>query len=145
MTPQAMAVLHARCFFGAPRPWTEAEFVAFLDDENTTIAVRETGFALARIAGPEAELLTIAVDPGARRCGTGRDLVQEIEARCAARRVCDIFLEVAETNRPAIALYTAAGYHQAGQRRNYYRAAGANPVSALVLCKQLPDFPAETG
>jgi ribosomal-protein-alanine N-acetyltransferase len=137
MGPAALAAIHALCFDGAPRPWSEAEFADLLASGNVVLVTRDAGFALARLAGPEAELLTIAVAPTARRRGNGRLLLAGIEAECAARGAVEIFLEVAESNRAARRLYAAAGYGQVGFRRDYYTEGGRRRVSALVLRKVL--------
>ena len=104
MTPEAMAALHAAAFTDTPRPWTAAEFAGLLREPTTLVAVRDSGFALGRIAGPEAELLTLAVHPAARRCGLATALVAEFEARAAARGAEESLLEVAVTNAAARAL-----------------------------------------
>lgn len=137
MTPEALAALHARAFTDAPRPWTAAEFAAFLAEPSTVFVSRPEGFALGRVAGPEAELLTLAVEPAARRRGIGAALVAAFEAESAARGASEALLEVATTNAPARALYARLGYAQAGRRAGYYRRAGAPPIDALVLVRRL--------
>jgi ribosomal-protein-alanine N-acetyltransferase len=137
MTPEAFAALHASAFGDTPRPWTAAEFAAFLAEPSTIVVVRPGGFAIGRVAGPEAELLTLAVDPAARRRGAARELVAAFEQEAAARGAAEALLEVAVTNAPARALYAAQGYAQVGRRRGYYVRTGAPPVDALVLAKPL--------
>ena len=77
------------------------------------------GFVLARLAGGEAEILTLAVVPGLRRQGLGRALLDQI---LAGMPETPVFLEVAVDNVPAIALYGAAGFVQCGRRAAYYGA-----------------------
>jgi [ribosomal protein S18]-alanine N-acetyltransferase len=141
MTPEALAAIHVRCFDATPRPWAAEEFAALLALETTVLAAAPGGFALGRVAGPEAELMTLAVLPEARRQGLGRALLAGMEARARKRGSVEIFLEVAETNLPARALYTAAGYASAGFRRDYYAPRGASKVGALVLRKELAAGP----
>lgn len=138
MTPDALAALHAGCFDGAPRPWTAAEFAGLIDaPETVLVGDAATGFALGRIAGPEAELLTLAVRPERRRRGIGRRLVAAFEVAAARRGAEEAFLEVAETNAAARALYAAAGYTEVGRRPGYYRERGRAPVAAIVLRKPI--------
>jgi [ribosomal protein S18]-alanine N-acetyltransferase len=137
MTPEALAALHRRCFTEAPRPWSAEEFRELLALASTLFAVRPGGFALGRLAGPEAELLTLAVHPDSRRRGLGAALVGDIEAQAAARGVEEARLEVAVTNAAGRGLYAALGYAPAGRRPGYYAPAGRPPVDALVLFKRL--------
>ena len=44
-----------------------------------------------------------------------------------------MFLEVAEDNAAALALYAKAGFTEAGRRRGYYRRSGGTAVDARVL------------
>lgn len=137
MTPEALAALHATCFTEGPRPWSAAEFAALLDAPAAFLVAHTRGFALGQAAGEEAELLSLAVHPAARRRGVARDLVAAFEAAARGRGACDAFLEVAEVNHPAKALYAAAGYAAAGRRPAYYRRTDAPAVAALILRKTL--------
>jgi [ribosomal protein S18]-alanine N-acetyltransferase len=137
MTPEALAALHALAFEDVPRPWTAAEFADFLGEVSTVLVARDGGFALGRIAGPEAELLTIAVAPADRRRGVGRALLSAFEAAALDRGASEALLEVAVTNDAARGLYAAAGYAEVGRRRGYYVRPGGPPVDALVLARRL--------
>ena len=137
MTPEAMAALHAACFADAPPPWSAEAFAGLLSDKNCFAVTGADGLALGRLAGPEAELLTLAVAPGARRSGLGLRLLAELEQRARHGGSEEIFLEVAVDNRAARTLYDKAGYRQTGLRRGYYRPPARPPVDALVLIKSL--------
>jgi len=135
MTPAALAVLHAACF-RRPRPWTAAEFAALLGQRATVLAALPEGFALGRVAADEAELLTLAVAPHARRRGLGGRLVALYEAEAAARGARISFLEVAADNLPARALYAACGYAEAGRRPGYYGGSAGTPEADAILLRR---------
>jgi ribosomal-protein-alanine N-acetyltransferase len=137
MTPDALAALHRLAFTDTPRPWSAPEFDALLRAPTTLLATCEGGFALGRIAGPEAELLTLAVHPGRRRQGLGTALVDDFAAQAAGRGAEDCVLEVAVTNAAARALYGRLGFVPVGRRPGYYTRPAAPPVDALVLRKRL--------
>lgn len=136
MTPEALAVLHARCFKAAPRPWTAGEFAALLGLASTIAILAPGGLALGRVAADEAELLTLAVAPEARRRGLGARLLGDFEAAASGRGAGTCFLEVAEGN-PAAALYHRAGYLRVGLRPGYYALPGRHAIDAHVMRKQL--------
>ncbi|MBP7002097.1 GNAT family N-acetyltransferase [Amaricoccus sp.] len=137
MTPEALAALHARCFDVAPPPWSAAAFAGLLAEPACFLLARPLGFALGRAAAGEAELLTIAVAPEARGRGEGAGLLAGFEAEAARRGAAEAFLEVAEDNAAARALYARAGFAEAGRRPGYYRRARAPAIAALTLCKRL--------
>lgn len=139
MRPAALAALHARCFT-MPRPWSEAEFAELLESPHAFLVTAPGGFLLGRVIAGEAELLTVAVAPESRRRGTGRALLQGFAEAARARAADTAFLEVAEDNAPARALYRAAGWAEAGRRRGYYHAPDGRAVDALILT--LPMGPA---
>lgn len=139
----AVAVLHREDFV---RPWTDGEFAALLEQETVFgYAARETGqgakppvgFVLARLAAGEGEILTVAVARAHRRQGLGWQLIDAVLRELHAQRAEALFLEVDETNTPAIALYRRLGFRQVGQRPNYYRSTEHGPTGALVMRRDL--------
>lgn len=75
----------------------------------------------------EAELLNLGVSPGARRKGLGAALLRELRRRAKG----EIFLEVAENNSGAIALYRRDGWVRIGARPGYY----PQGINAIVMKK----------
>ena len=137
----ALAAVHAASF---RHGWSEPEFERLLADRSVIAQAaraeggrgRITGFILSRLAADEAEILTVAVEPAERGRGLASDLVRRHLSRLAALGVARVFLEVEEGNRPALRLYSRAGFGEVGQRKGYYpRAAGA--AAALVLRRDL--------
>jgi len=135
MTPARMAEIHRQCF-SIPRPWREDEFTALLQGAEVVLVASDEGFLLGRVVADEAEVMTLAVLPAARRRGLGRELLSRFEGIIRDRGVQRVFLEVAEQNHPALALYAQAGYARAGFRRDYYQGPGGKKVSALVLSRK---------
>ncbi len=74
----------------------------------------------------EAELLNLGVDPDHRKRGVASALLTALEA--AAKGT--IYLEVAETNAPAITAYHKMGWESIGVRRGYY---SNGTVAAVVM------------
>jgi len=136
MTVTKLAAIHALCFT-VPRPWSAAEFTDLLASDRCFLLTRPGAFLIGRLAGPEAEILTLAVTPSARRQGLARALVAEFATVAQSRAVEQLFLEVRADNAPAIALYQAAGYVQAGYRKDYYDQTNGQKSSALVLMRDL--------
>nr|WP_232479220.1 ribosomal protein S18-alanine N-acetyltransferase [Roseomonas rosulenta] len=93
------------------------------------------GFALGRVAAGEAEVLTLAVRPAARRTGCGAALMRALMAEAANRGAREMFLEVSAQNAPARALYAGLGAAEAGRRRRYY------PDGSDALVLRLPLSP----
>ncbi len=91
------------------------------------------GMILARVAGDEAEILTLAVMPDSRRQGLGAALLMAAINQAAGCGAGALFLEVAEHNEAARGLYEAAGFHPVGRRRGYY----PDGTDALVLRAEL--------
>jgi [ribosomal protein S18]-alanine N-acetyltransferase len=136
---RAMATVHAASF---EEPWDAASIAHALASPGAFgLLVRGEagavlGFALARAAAGEAELLTLAVEPAARRGGLGRALVSAVAGAAGALGAAALYLEVAEDNPAAFALYRAEGFAEVGRRRGYYRRADG-AVDALVLRRDL--------
>lgn len=131
-----MARLHAASFT-TPRPWSADEISALLASPGAFLLTEPDGFLIGRAIAGEAELLTVAVDPDARRRGTGAWLVQAFLDQARRRGADTAFLEVAADNTAATALYRDAGFAEAGRRPGYYAQASGEPLDALILRRDL--------
>ena len=87
------------------------------------------GMLLGRLTIDEAEVLTLAVMPEARRQGIARALLHAACADARLRGGRTMFLEVATRNAPARELYRQFGFIEVGSRRGYY----ADASDAVVL------------
>ena len=136
---ELLAFLHARAF---DQPWSAAEIAKLMENIAVFAVVSRTsaapqGFALAWAAAGDAELLTVAVAPEARRRGVGASLVTAAGVTALVRGAASMHLEVAEDNEAARALYKKLGYEEAGRRRAYY-ATNNGYVDAIVMRRALP-------
>jgi [ribosomal protein S18]-alanine N-acetyltransferase len=106
-------------------PWTEGNFRDALAAGNLCVVGEQTGqlvaYAVLQMGAGEAELLTMAVLPAARRRGLGRQLLRELIARASVYRAAAIWLEVRVSNTAAIGLYRKAGFADIGWRKGYYQ------------------------
>jgi ribosomal-protein-alanine N-acetyltransferase len=139
MTAEQMAAIHAACFT-MPRPWSAQEIAGLLDSAFSFAISTERGFLLGRVVAGEAELLTLAVDPAARRQGIGAALMQDFLAESLRRGAESVFLEVAATNAAALQLYARAGFSETARRKGYYHAADGQAVDAVIMARvfQIP-------
>ena len=133
---QQLAELHAACFT-TPRPWSAREIAQLIEDRFCFLLQEPGGFLLARQLLDEAEILTLAVDPDARRQGLGRRLVDKFLAEARLRGARTALLEVAADNAPAIALYLSAGFAGRGRRPGYYRTPDGNVKDAEIMSRDL--------
>jgi ribosomal-protein-alanine N-acetyltransferase len=135
MTPENMARCHARAFGGRGQAWSARDIADLLSSPTVFPVGDARCFALGRVVAGEAELLTLACDPAHQGQGLGRACLTDFEAEAQARGGHEVFLEVAEDNIPAQALYLRAGYTRTARRKAYYPRQGADTVDALVLRK----------
>ena len=133
MTPEDMSRLHGAAF---ERGWSAEEFEALISAKGAIFVSQSNGFALGRVIADEAEVLTIVVDAAQRGGGIGRALLGDLLAQSKSHGACEMFLEVAEDNVAARALYAHFGFVQTGKRANYYSRAGQN-TDALVLRRRI--------
>ena len=144
------AALHAAAF---PAPWEQrwdrealaellaapgafglmAQPVSEAVPDRAAAPLPAQGFVLARVAADEAEIITIAVAPQARRRGIGTALIEAATREAASRGAARLFLEVAEDNFPARRLYDELGFLPVGKRRAYYARGALPAVAALMM------------
>lgn len=118
-------------------PWSERSFEELLRSRAAIflIATRPDSeiifaYVVAVAVADQAEILNLAVVVSARRHGLGGALLDAAIEAVSARGAREIFLDVRESNKPALGLYGSRGFAAVGRRGRYYR----NPVEdALVL------------
>ena len=133
MNVDELAKIHCASFSYAPRPWTADEFESLLTSPNVKLFYEAGGFAIFRFAGPEAELLTIAVDPAHRRQGIAKRLMLTAHESAKSAGVEEIFLEVSQENPAAKSLYEQFGYEVRAIRENYYSGPNGQKINGLVM------------
>lgn len=120
-------------------PWTARQYEDSIRQEHVHYFVAEldgeaVGFVGVGVVGMEAEIHSIAVAETAKRQGVGYALLSHSADWLSENGVEELFLEVRESNTPAINLYTKSGFHIIGKRPNYY---SLPTEDAYVMKKQL--------
>jgi ribosomal-protein-alanine N-acetyltransferase len=117
--------------------WPRTAFLSALDHEAAPrrialVTVGEqltvTGFAVASLMPPQAELETIAVVASEQRHGLARKLFEELAAELGKAGVREVILEVRASNLPALGLYRRLGFVETGRRTRYYQAPAEDAV-----------------
>ncbi len=114
-------------------PWSAQSFSDCLTGRQLcyVVTVPESGndegnieivaYIVIALAGPDAEILNIAVADNWQKKGIGRALLQR--AVNAIKGISEIiYLEVRESNVQAIELYASEDFVEVGVRENYYPA-----------------------
>lgn len=137
-----IAQLHAQLFSPA---WDEAGVRALLDHPAATSFVATlgqptdvVGFVVAQLAADEAEILSVGVSLPFQRLGIGRMLVEGLSRALQRAEVRRLFLEVADDNISALALYSRLGFEPTGRRKAYYVRGGGVAVDAVTMARILP-------
>jgi len=135
-----LAALHADCFDDA---WSIAAMIEVMRSPGTFGFIAEAGprapigLALARVAADEAELLTIGIARAWRRAGLARRLIDTVAEEARERGARRLFLEVAEDNAAARALYDVEAFQIVGRRRAYYTRSDGAAIDALTMRRDL--------
>lgn len=136
-----LAEIHATAF-PAGEAWSSAVFSLQLALPNVLgLTDSADGLILIRVAGDEAEVLTLAVRPAARRRRLGTALLEGATVRAAAAGARVMFLEVSVENTAALPLYRQFGFACAGVRPRYYSDGTDAKVLRLDLFAPAPDSP----
>lgn len=109
-----------------PRPWSLPLFMSELALRSTrsyTVARVQgvvVGYSGLMLAGEDAHVTTLAVDPAWHRRGIGSRLLIHMARTAVEAGAARLTLEVRVGNQPAQALYRRFGFYPAGVRKNYY-------------------------
>ena len=110
--------------YGAP--WTLEQFTADLNSATTNylfLEVKEelVGFISYRQILDEVEIDEVLIFKEYQHQGFGYQLMQKFLKVASEKQGQTIFLEVRQSNLPAIALYEKCGFKQIAKRKNYYQ------------------------
>lgn len=137
----AMDVMRAAFDPATGEAWTTSQLGGLLGLPGVTLLLARrgraaVGFALARQAVDEAELLLLAVIPEARRQGIASRLIEQVEVIARAGGATHLFLEVRDGNDEAQHLYARAGFMTSGRRPNYYRGQSGTLADAITMTRR---------
>jgi len=131
---RSMAEIHAVSF---ERGWDALEMSRHISkDICLGLGDPLSCFIICARAADQADILTIATHPDARRQGLGATLLNATLTHLAQTNISTIFLDVAEDNHSAIALYKKAGFQAIGRRPAYYKREKGR-IAALNFSKVL--------
>ena len=126
-----VAEIEAECF---PDPYSERSISDILCTEGAMCFSaldegRVVAYFIGRLIAPEGELYRIATHPKYRQRGIAYRLLDYSVKTSKGQGLEALFLEVRESNHPAISLYRGYGFRKISVRRNYYK----NPTEDAVI------------
>ena len=91
------------------------------------------GYASLLLLDTEAELLRIAVRKRYRKKGYGKALMSAIIGLCEDKGFEKLYLEVKDSNEPAMSLYKAFGFCEVARRKEYYKDGADAVIMSRIL------------
>lgn len=127
---RAVAALDAVC---TPTPWAPETFLAEISNPIGYYRVAEqdgvvVGYLGAHVVLDEAHVVTVGVDPRARRQGIGERLLVDALQHAIGMSCHRVTLEVREHNSAAQALYRKYGFVPVSRRPRYYSDNGEDAI-----------------
>jgi ribosomal-protein-alanine N-acetyltransferase len=143
MTPERVTPRHLGAIAALEReafahPWSEKALELLCTESAIGFVLMDGARAAAYggmmcVAG-EGQITNIATSPDYRRQGLAQQAMGALVAAARERGLCEISLEVRESNIPAISLYEKFGFAAMGKRPRFY----TSPVeSAIVMVLSL--------
>lgn len=96
------------------------------------------GYGILSYSANEAHVLQLAIHPEHHNCGLGQKLLQHLLSMAKIHGADEIFLEVRESNTPAIHLYKKYNFVEVGIRKGYYPAAAEGQPKQDAITMALP-------
>lgn len=129
-------------FAAFSHPWTRGIFLDCIKSGYECwlmfLGDQQVGHGVLSAAGDECHLLNLTVKPQSQSNGLGGKLLAHLMRQGGERGAETAFLEVRESNHPAVRLYERFGFNEIGRRRDYYPAVGGRE-DALVMAYTLID------
>ncbi|MEP8021895.1 ribosomal protein S18-alanine N-acetyltransferase, partial [Vibrio parahaemolyticus] len=95
------------------------------------------GYFYAQNIVGEVTLLNIAVAPALQGKGYGQKLLDAFLNHCEQAKADSAWLEVRESNHPAIHIYEQAGFNEVDRRYDYYPAKTGNGKEDAIIMSYL--------
>ncbi|WP_294468145.1 ribosomal protein S18-alanine N-acetyltransferase [uncultured Ruminococcus sp.] len=124
-------IIETECF---SHPWSRQILEDELNNETSLFLVAKEeneviGYIGMSIVIDEGYIFNVAVREKYRKKGVATALINELITYGKKNNFCFLTLEVRESNRPAISLYSKFGFLKAGERKDYY----SNPKENAIL------------
>ena len=122
-------------------PWSKQQFQESLASYQCTVYEQSNqvvGFCILQPVLDEANLLLMAIHPNQQGKGFGYELL-DYSIQLLKNNPIQIFLEVRESNIPAIRLYEKTDFHQIDLRKNYYPNIDGSKEHAVIMVKTCTD------
>ena len=128
--------LHGLCF---ETGWDKNFIESLMDNPNIYAILYEydhkiTGFMIASVIFPEAEIYTICVRPDMQNQGFASKILNYFLDDCEQKQVQSTYLDVRHDNHAAIYLYEKFGFKTISVRKNYY-SVGTEFYDAVIMTK----------
>jgi [ribosomal protein S18]-alanine N-acetyltransferase len=116
--------------------WPPGSYAKLAESPGGLVLVYEAsdqpvGFLAARQAADEAEILNIAVQRDFRGKGVASALLLAALDEFRRSSIARVFLELRESNLPALTLYNRHGFTPSGRRKAYYHHPTEDAISML--------------
>ena len=114
-------------------PFTEEDILAYVENPIWHFLVARQGenvlgYISFTVIIDECQIVNVAVDPSARKRGVGSLLLESFLEYIKNLGVKSVFLEVRESNAPAIGLYKKFGFSAVGVSKNHYSKPTENAI-----------------
>lgn len=114
-------------------PWSLESFRESIQLDHTLYLVAEEEENIMGYCGMyrvfnEGEIVNVAVAEAYRRKNVASRLLEQLFAESGELQVDNFFLEVRESNQPAIELYKKFGFTEAGIRKDFYEKPRENAI-----------------
>ena len=129
-----IVVFHKENFIDA---WSyEALASSFLSDRFKGFLIEEDGEIIATVSYDlgidEADVLNLVVKKSERKKGLATSLLERVFEEVKKIELKRLFLEVRESNLPAINTYKKVGFIEIAKRKNYYQ----DKETAIIMKKE---------
>ena len=118
-------------------PWSKKLFLSnFTKNYFNHVLLEEgkiIGYFVANCVVSEVTLMNITIAPAYQGRGFGKQLLTFLKNFSISNNHLEIWLEVRESNKKAIALYQALNFVEVDRRKNYYPA-GKHKEDAIIMC-----------